>query len=178
MTKETYSKSVDILLDAYNTGKLLHGNCRACACGNLLGGNLIWGYSFCTTEGSQRKPGRSYIDNLIDIDIKKIGVDPTKMTDGEVEKYIETLITTNGYTEKELRDIEYAFESSIYDTSTDEPAEEVYEYYQHVNPQKGQLIGLTAVLRIMATMVEEEVDTVGDIHKLETIAQTKYSVMI
>lgn len=35
--EETYYESVDILLDAYNNRTLRHGDCGACAVGNLLG---------------------------------------------------------------------------------------------------------------------------------------------
>ena len=42
MTKEVYDNAVNVLLDAYNENELFHGDCHACAVGNLMNGNQEW----------------------------------------------------------------------------------------------------------------------------------------
>ena len=42
MTLESFEIITDVLLDAYNENKLFHGDCSACAVGNICKGNDDW----------------------------------------------------------------------------------------------------------------------------------------
>jgi hypothetical protein len=172
MTKETYLKSIDILLDVYNNGTLFHGSCGHCAVGSLLG-TSVWDHDFMTFWGRQRGE-RDYAGcNLIE----KLGIEYEDKFTQECKiaarQYLDNLYKEHGFTRDELAKIEYAFESSIYNTP------EGYDYYRSRNNiKKGQFIGLTAVLGIMKDMVEEEVPSQNSQNRLEKIAREKYSVTI
>jgi hypothetical protein len=171
MTKETYLKSIDILLDAYNNGTLFHSTCSKCAVGNLLG-TSIWEYDFMTVDGEQRGP-RTYLSFTLD---QALGIDSGVCATEEhktmARQYLDNLYAQHGFTRDELAKIEYAFETSIYNTP------EGYDYYVCEDRKKGQFIGLTAVLGVMKDMVEEEVPAQDSQNRLEKIAREKYSVTI
>jgi hypothetical protein len=171
MTKETYLKSIDILLDAYNKGTLFHGSCDHCAVGSLLGIS-VWNHDFMTFWGKQREE-RDYVAS----DLRQIlGIEPGGSSTQEckitVRKYLDNIYAQHGFTRDELAKIEYAFESSIYNTPKG------YDYYIDKDQKKGQFIGLTAVLGVMETLVEEEVPAQESQNRLEKIAREKYSVTI
>lgn len=88
MTKETYLRSVDVLLDAYNSGTLFHGNCSHCAVGNLLGCDL-WGKEFLTARDENYQTS--------------INIDPE----------MENVYAEKGFTREELMKIEFVFEMAI-----------------------------------------------------------------
>ena len=69
--------------------------------------------------------------------------------------------------------IEFTFENSLY------TSDKGYDYYiEEDNVKKGQYIGLCAVLKLMATMVEEDIQEDNSLLRLETIAKDKYAVVI
>ena len=149
MTKQTYENAVNILLDAYNNETLFHGDCEYCAVGNILGTSK-WNEDFTTCFGVQEV---YYFFNNRD--------------------YFKHYYHSKGFTREELMKIEYAFERSIYDTP------EGYYYYERENVKKGQYIGLCAVLKVMAEMVEdEEIEPQINQDRLNTIAQEKFCISI
>lgn len=152
MTKQTYLKSVDILLDAYNNGTLFRGDCDKCAVGSLLG-TSIWGADFCS--------GKDFDLILTEEEISKgvryrVGYEELHnmniTTASEIRKYLDTLYSSNGYTRNELATIERVFEKTEGD----------------------KIDGLRAVLTVMAEMVEEKVDNEASQTRLETIYKSKY----
>lgn len=50
---ELYKKTVNILFDAYFNDTLVHNNCYACACGNIVAANS--GYQFVPAEDAPHK---------------------------------------------------------------------------------------------------------------------------
>ena len=129
MTKETYNAAVDTLLDAWNNGDLMHGNCAKCAVGNLLQ-TSEWGIDFSTGVGIQWDKRNSKF-------IKDNSYDYSKL---------DNLYALHGFTREELMKIEYAFENSV-----------LGETYQFIRSKEGQYTGLCAVLDVMKDMVSEEV---------------------
>lgn len=149
MTKETYLRSVDVLLDAYNSGTLFHGHCAHCAVGNLLDSSIWSAEFFTTSDGVQNI--YTYIPKL------------------------SYLYEEAGFTREELMKIEFAFESSISHN---------YMHFKLREPKQGQYLGLCAVLKVMAEMVEEPVNPekmsnlhLASVKKLNNIAQ-KFNVTI
>lgn len=169
MDKKTYNKSVDILLDSYNTGKLEHGNCTACACGNLLG-TSVWAADG-TTDGSKGIKNAGYIVKEVDTLLgKRLSWSISNCTEEDkiaVRALVDGVYESNGYTQEEIARIEDAFEMSISSR---------YTYYTITAPKEGQYIGLCAVLQLMETMVEEEVES--GIGRLKVIARDKYAVTV
>jgi hypothetical protein len=109
---EVYHKSVQILYDAYFNDTLEHGNCFACAVGNLVAGNL--GLLF--ESGTSFLPGK-----IVWVGYRTPGVHPAvsgwaEVIDGyglNLTKYKEEpkrQIDSTGYTPQELATIEYQFE--------------------------------------------------------------------
>ena len=47
---ELYNKTTTTLLNAYKNGTLFHGDCSACAVGNICGGNPSWRYVIGSTS--------------------------------------------------------------------------------------------------------------------------------
>lgn len=100
---ELYHETVEVLYDAYFKDELKHGNCKACAVGNIckkassLTGimNEEWNVFFCTSRrGDHYEQRRSFHrTGLLFEDAKK-------------------LISNTGYRIIELADIEFAFESA------------------------------------------------------------------
>lgn len=190
--KKLYEKTVNTLLDAYNSGKLSHGDCTACAVGNICGNNRLWSYLFVTTSTKQyrEKPGfirlksptgdiveikneelPKYVNSgfsfdgvVYDFGINYYDVVPASLSYIEKKQKGLELIESTGYTMDELAKIEFVFENSIRET------EKGYEHYTDEDPKKGQLIGLTAVLNVLADIhaVQESVTKVNQ-QKLEKI---------
>lgn len=123
---ELYYKTVDVLIDAYNNGELEHGNCDACAVGNICKeaslktgiDNREWIWVFCT--GFDEEEGE-YIQN-------RLCTLPQAFQ----------LIEATGYTVEELAQIEWVFETAI-------PVDKRY-YYSYIKIKQGQYMGLCAVL--------------------------------
>ena len=88
MNLETYNKSVDILLDAYNSGRLFPELCDACAVGNLLGTNF-WAMDFFTNQDGKRIDFRAINPNYWGF------------------KLLDSMYQEKGYTRKELMQIEF-----------------------------------------------------------------------
>lgn len=170
---ELYQKTVDLLLDAYNTDQLKHGDCTACAVGNICGGNDNWRFLFVTPNNKQEKADRNKVrvknfdtneeklipnDKLVtfletntgfvdsDCNVSWNVVSPLQYINWK-EDGIKAIEST-GYTIEELARVEYAFEHSLRNTP------EGYNYYVDKDPKKGQFIGLTAVLGILAEIHE------------------------
>lgn len=146
MTKETYLKSVDILLDAYNNKTLFRGNCNVCAVGHILQ-TPVWGVDFSWGED---------MDITTSVSLANYGViHPLilKLRDGgiktvpQIRQYLDDLYSSHGFTREELASIERAFEKS----------------------GETQLEGLRAVLKVMATMVDEPTDSGPSLTRLESI---------
>ncbi len=153
MTKERYEKSVDVLLDAYNKGALFHGNCNACAVGNLCGGRMEWSMIIPQTA----KNGESICRAERVLKLKRELVIEYR-TEGR------NSIRHSGLSRLELTTIETAFEMSVIDT------DEGRDYWREGENQKqGQFIGLSAVLKVMVGMVEEEVPHKENMERLETV---------
>lgn len=136
---ELYQKTIDVLLDAYNNGKLVHGNCSCCAVGNICKessnkldiSNSLWSFLFVTTsEEGFYKPTRAKSYESFEMEL------------------VLSLINDTGYTVEELTKIEWAFETAI-------PFEK-REYYTKVKTKQGQYMGLCAVLEVLKQIHEKE----------------------
>ena len=149
MTLETYENGVNILITAYRNGTLFHGNCEACAVGNLLGGEGLWQFVIGVTSLSK---GSSLVH--------------------QVDKYYldkgKDLIDKSPYTVDEITAIERAFELSIFNMFDNRPERHHFVIY---HPKKAQYIGLCAVLDVMAEMIEDKptTDTSQSKEELEII---------
>lgn len=161
--KKLYENSVNVLLDAYNNGKLLHGNCTACAVGNLVADACNISYDF-DTEDIFYRPVWSEVFSTDQV-IQDFFL---PMYKGEAKHQIDS----TGYTLDELAKIEYAFESAI------GFSEKGYDHWvYHRNIKQGQFIGLVSVLKILKEIheVKEEIHT-ENINKLEAIKKQLITV--
>lgn len=98
---ELYQKTVDILVKAYFEDTLEHGNCSACAVGNIVNyekSKMSWSWAnvFCTSSRIQIVEPNNY------------------------EGAAKDEIDSTGYTWRELAKIEYAFETAPKGNSGDE----------------------------------------------------------
>jgi hypothetical protein len=111
---ELYKRTVDILYQAYFNDTLVHGNCHACAVGNIVAANMGWGYtqpkSFCTgnivwdTPEAQRTYWVEERNNGFVTWFA--AVRELSKADGNQKKQIKA----TGYSIRELSAIEIAFE--------------------------------------------------------------------
>lgn len=151
---ELYNQTVDLLLDAYNFNKLVHGNCKSCAVGSICG-DSTWSDYFYTADGEQ-------------------------ITEFQEDFNLNKTYLNTGYSYKELMEIEYAFETSIYNIElNNKQKEEIYNfilrrnlsldyvsissgssyvYYTDIDFKKGQYLGLVAVL-----------DKLKEIHEVDLV---------
>lgn len=114
--KATFENSVSVLVRAYMNDTLRHGDCTACAVGNLLGGEPCWNRLFVTP--------RSISDGLTPQLIAKRGQyvasflgslyirdNPSDNVLAQIKRG-KAAIKKSGYTVKELMRIEYAYEAA------------------------------------------------------------------
>ncbi len=148
MTRETYNWAVDKLLDAYNEGKLFHGDCNHCAVGNILE-TAAWSYDFQTAYGESYKPSYVHDDIRTSLNITTASrMDLSNKEISVIRTFLDDLYKEYGFTKKELSKIEYEFETSL---GNEDSYEDLHK------TKEGQFIGLTAVLKLMSTMVEQDI---------------------
>lgn len=162
--KELYEKTVDILLDAYNKGTLLHFNCYACAVGNIIAANM--GKEFVKDNSEEIMDfhklyweGYSSYDNICS---RNGSVSPwfahMKHTN-ESQEGLDQLLST-GYTIEELTSIENTFEKN-----------------SHYDKGSNTIGGLKAVLILLQEIHEgSDEQTEENNIKFEKISQEKYSL--
>src|SRR6185295_19985371 len=146
---ELYKKTVDILYQAYFDDTLRHGNCHACAVGNIVAANM--GFKYKTYRGLY---GISicydFPDDRVNIHwnvahpLARLGWPSAFFTAGDYQSFGEVdesgrlQIESTGYSIDELAQIEFAFEVADKGLSDDE-----YMFN-----------GLSAVLDILARIHE------------------------
>lgn len=110
--EQLYNKTVDILVQAYFNDTLKHGNCYACAVGNMVAANKsykyyqgIWVEAF------------SWWDNVFSTD-SDCGIQTIEINNytGEAKEQIDS----TGYSVRELAKIERSFETAPRGNSDDE----------------------------------------------------------
>lgn len=123
---QKFNETVDILVKAYLNGALRHGDCNACAVGNLVGARLgankkmFWPYIFMTS-----RTGETLFD------------DSAYVTNSEAREEVDS----TGYNCRQLARIENVFElSACYDEFQDQVGD---KYEQMFN-------GLMAVVDVLA----------------------------
>lgn len=147
--KELYEKTVNILLDAYNKGMLEHGNCTACAVGNMV--QQACGYNHQLNYDGDLSWIEAFPEwRFVFLTYEKY----QELSESSYSGLAKEQIDSTGYTWKQLAEIEYAFESSISNTK------EGYNFWRRAENQKqGQFIGLTAVLKVLKEIHETEPET-------------------
>jgi len=125
--EKLYFKTVDILLDAYNNGTLLSGNCYACAVGNLVAANMGFRYEKVDNpilstynlkwEGfpnygdlSSIEDGRTKIQRLTWIGGLKYTLAGNIIESKRLSEKGRAQLESTGYTMEEIGNIEYSFE--------------------------------------------------------------------
>lgn len=116
--KELFSKTVSILVKAYQNDTLIHSSCHACAVGNIIAGNMEIPFS----NSRQSRPEwifphrpewqavHSFYNGIQTFDNYGFGNWQTGLQQ----------IESTGYTPKDTAKIEHAFETVDYTTSKDE----------------------------------------------------------
>jgi hypothetical protein len=110
--KALYEKTVSILVDAYMNDTLVHGNCAACAVGNICGAYGFPEPSFPFYEG----PTRESWSELFYTASTGQFINASALKDPNVMK----VINATGYHWKQLAQIERAFEMAPRGSSSDE----------------------------------------------------------
>ena len=130
--EELYKRTVDILVQAYFDNTLQHGNCYACAVGNIVAGNmgirffkgkygsacdineyLIWEGkkpTYCSAD--QKDDYRTTITSVV-----------CTLRDGERVELTENIkkqLLSTGYTLEELIEIENSFEKVDFEAVSDD----------------------------------------------------------
>lgn len=101
---ELYKKTVDILFDAYFNDELRHGECSACAVGNICKGNGVPVYNHLMYNAYNNAAWR----NVFSTSDSWGQIVDEHFYVGEAKRVIDA----TGYTWQELAKIEYAFESA------------------------------------------------------------------
>lgn len=143
-----YRKTVDILYQAYFNDTLRHGNCYACACGNLVAANM--GFEFERSEEpffEQHKihwkgtkniyspfNDKTVMDSWFNATHKHSNHPPTKKSFEQVK--------STGYSVSELTKIEREFERASYGN----------------NDEDHMFNGLVAVLKVLDKIHEVNVE--------------------
>jgi hypothetical protein len=101
---ELYKRTVDILFDAYFNDTLKHGDCTACAVGNIIAANM--GYKNERQFYGNRGDGSWYF--------------PVTQGFSTMSERIKREINSTGYTISELSQIEKAFENAGWSPNEEE----------------------------------------------------------
>jgi hypothetical protein len=115
---ELYHKTVNILYDAYFNDTLRHGNCNACAVGNLVAANLgikyrpyIGIFGDLVSWNSARHIASSLI-GWPTVFTRFPGATEQEKNPFAYEGQAKIQIDSTGYTWRQLAKIEYAFETA------------------------------------------------------------------
>ena len=115
--KELFTKTVNILVDAYFKNTLQHGNCAACAVGNIIACNM--GIKFrisAVCDGFYTWDG-------LKVSWNKVFVTPfnhQQHNEFNYEGEAKEQIDSTGYTWQELAKVEFAFETAYEGKSEDD----------------------------------------------------------
>lgn len=120
--EQLYQKTVGILVDAYFNDTLEHGNCYACAVGNIIAGNCGYKYVSGGENIGKKKFNKEFVtvftgcgdlywENQPDFHKNPVSLfDQGKMPDLPNNEMHKVHIDSTGYNLYELAAIEYAFE--------------------------------------------------------------------
>ena len=164
MNRESlYRKTVDILLDAYNNGTLISGNCYACAVGNIIAANMgmkitrtrVGAFNDLHWEGYPPYGSAWNRDSLKNwIVAIYCGCVYKERIVGEIKDQIES----TGYTAEELADIENNFEHPH--LVIRESGENLY-----LRRLKAVLTTLKQIHSVEQVIAEESVERLEKVHK-------------
>lgn len=120
--EELYNKTVDILVNAYFNDTLAHGNCFACAVGNIVAGNM--GKKFEFHAGGfyliRRCDQRLVWEGFKPNDAKRTITAYCGILFNKCPTHVEDQLKSTGYSYKELSQIELAFEEADWKESDDQ----------------------------------------------------------
>lgn len=124
--KPTFSNTIDILVKAYLNDTLKHGNCRACAVGNILKSAEWMRLFFTDTIFPPPKqllvPDENYCvsetDDGMEYTVRPVSEVPAFRA--SAHRYAIQLVNESGYTIHELARVEYAFETANFGDSEDQ----------------------------------------------------------
>lgn len=108
--KELFDRTISILVKAYMDGTLLHGNCYACAVGNLVAGHMGYGYvhnEIINEPVWNCEPNKKYNPRGTWFGLLN---EAKHMSEKEIERANEQIAIT-GYTLKGISYIEHCFEN-------------------------------------------------------------------
>lgn len=110
------NKTISILVKAFQDDTLIHGNCSACAVGNLVLANGNF-----TTKISEETPNKPWAGKwrflfMTDFVSKKQQI----YIENEMDNVVQKVISSTGYIWQDLAKIEYAFETAHRGKSADE----------------------------------------------------------
>lgn len=111
--KATFEKSVDVLVRAYMNDTLERRNCYACAVGNLVAAANGYRYMECTDNGDNHffSHKLALVENNGSYNRGSVGGNWFAVISSEGENELSKIeIDSIGYTNKEIKDIEEAFE--------------------------------------------------------------------
>ncbi len=124
---ELYNKTVDILVQAYFNDTLEHGNCYACAVGNMIAANC--GYEFVdfkrplTGGNIHTGIGHLFWDKNNNFEDNPVGslthIGSQRLFGKQISQQFHDHVNSTGYTFDELCQIEDAFEEGNWENSKD-----------------------------------------------------------
>lgn len=112
--EQLYNKTIGILIKAYQEDTLRHGDCKACAVGNICESGS-WSDVFVTTSTNKDISSTSTGHRIKGDMIQRI-----RPSFYNIDTYVKQVIDTTGYTWQELADIEFAFETADKGQSDDD----------------------------------------------------------
>lgn len=107
--KELFEKTVGILVNAYRNNTLRHGDCQACAVGNIIAANCGIDGTMSRTEWKE-KTGEVALLGWGSVFMT--GECYQRINESKYKGAAKFQIDSTGYTWKELAKIEYAFETA------------------------------------------------------------------
>lgn len=143
--KPTFEKTVDILVKAYLNGTLEHGNCAACAVGNIIAASI--GANVVAREYSWLRNG-AHISPIWDEVFCSSGAGKQVVLPEEYKGWVKKQIDTSGYSWQELALIERTFET--HSPFEDENYRDGADDADRDIEEKSMFNGLMAVVDVLA----------------------------
>jgi hypothetical protein len=117
--KPTFNQTVNILVQAYLNNTLVHGNCYACAVGNIIASKMNYSFVKCKDDPNRKvvwETTGGYYDTTAPMWYTYISMNqPDNMP-----KQVIDQIKSTGYSFYEIQRIEWAFERCKRSASEDE----------------------------------------------------------
>lgn len=159
--RPTFDQTVSVLVKAYFKGTLEHGNCAACAVGNIIASSI--GADVERQEFHWKRKGVNVIP-IWDEVFCSSGADDQTVIPESYKGWVKRQIDASGYSWEELALIERTFEK--HNPLEDQRYNEIDDTTDQEIEEKSMFNGLMSVVSVLAEIHGVDLETTAEAKKL------------